>query len=178
LSEPGLWRGHDHVAKRRKFRATANRGAVHNAQNRLGSFQYAGENRMERIQHLEDPLRGVFADIDAAAENLAGRIDHDKFDVAAFAGKGNAVGKFPEHGFVQEIMFWPVQGHAGDAGLDAVIDKLEFFGPSAAWFGANLNGMTGWHGGFLPQEHLNRASNSMLARGEGRARLHSRRGAQ
>ena len=55
--------------------------------NRLGSFQNARENGMECIQHLKDTLRSVFADIDAAAKNLAGGIQHDEFDSARSATK-------------------------------------------------------------------------------------------
>ena len=104
---------------------------------------------MERVNHLEDALGGVFANINAAAENLAGGIEDDELDVVPFGDKNHAVGELTKHQFIEEIVLRAVQGHTGDTGLDAMLDKLKFFGMAALGFGPNLDRLTAWHGGIL-----------------------------
>jgi hypothetical protein len=67
-----------------------------------------------------------------------------------FAGKKDAVGNFAEHGFVQEIVIWAVQGEPSDTVVDPKFYEFKAFwlatyGSSCEFFGANrLN-----HGGLL-----------------------------
>jgi len=97
---------------------------------------------VKRFQHLVDALRGVFADIHAAAENFARGIDGDELDVVVFAGKKDAVGNFAEHGFVQEIVIWAVEGEPSDTIVDPKFYEFKAFwlatyGSSCEFFGTN-----------------------------------------
>jgi len=119
LSEAGFWRGDNHVAESGEFRAATDGRAVDDADDGLRSFEDAGEDGVERIEHLKNALGGVFADVNAAAENFAGGVEDDEFDVKALADVGNAVGHFAEHIFVEEIVVGAAEGHARDAGFDS-----------------------------------------------------------
>ncbi len=83
---------------------------------------------MKRVEHLKHALRGVFADVDSAAEDFAGRIDNDELDVIALAGMRDATGDFSQHGFIEEIVFRTVESHSRDAVFDAEFYALKFFG--------------------------------------------------
>jgi hypothetical protein len=59
-----------------------------------------------------------------------------------FAGKKDAVGNFAEHGFVQEIVIWAVQGEPSDAVVDPKFYEFKAFwlatyGSSCEFFGTN-----------------------------------------
>src|SRR5260370_19165443 len=82
---------------------------------------------MERLEHLVDALRRVFADVHAAAEDFARGIDGDELDVVAFAGENDAVGDFAEHGFVEEVMLGAIESEAGDAVVNAKFYELKVF---------------------------------------------------
>ena len=81
---------------------------------------------MEGIEHLEDALRGVFADVDAAAKHFARGIENDQFDVVAFAGVADAVRHFAKHGFVEKIVLRAGKSHARDAALATQLYKSKF----------------------------------------------------
>src|SRR5215469_15414335 len=172
LSEARFRRGNDEIAECGKLRTAPNCGAIHNGEDWFGSLQDASKDRVERIDHLENALRSVFAHVDAAAEHFAGGIKNDELDVVTLGDEGDAVGKLAEHRFVEKVVLRAIQGHAGDAGFDAMLDELKILRLAALGLGANLNsatnGWTGWHGG-SPWERAIQASKSMLARGNGEA---------
>ena len=154
LGEAGFWRGNHHVTERGEFRAAADGRAVDDADDGLGGFKDACENGVERVEHLKDAIGGVFADVDAAAENLAGGIEEDELDVEAIADVGDAVGHFAQHVFVEEIVVGAAEGHARDAGFNLQFYELEIRGIAAGGFGANLDvaigqgGAACFHGSF------------------------------
>src|SRR4029077_5342198 len=129
LREAGFGRGDDEIAEGSQFCAAADGRSVYNAKDGLADLQHCGERSVERFQHLVDALRGVFADIDAAAEDFAGGIDGDELDVVALAGENDAVGNFAEHAFVEEVVIRPVEGEAGDTVADA-----KFYEFKTLWF--------------------------------------------
>jgi hypothetical protein len=102
---------------------------------------------VESVEHLEHTLRSVFTHIDATAKNLTRGIEHDQFHVVPLTHKGNAIRQLAKHVFVQQIMFGAIQGHPGNAGFNAMLDKLELFGWTALWLGSDLNTGTAFHGG-------------------------------
>ena len=154
LGEAGFRRGNHHVAERGEFRASADRRTVDDTDDRLRGFKDACENGVERIEHLKDAIGGVFTDVDAAAKNLARRIEKDELDVVAVADVSDAVGHFAQHVFVEEIVVGTAEGHARDAGIKMQFYELEIRGIAAGGFGANLDvavGQSGaacFHGGF------------------------------
>ena len=91
-------------------------------------------------------------------KTLPGGIENDELDVVALGDKGDAVGEFAKHGFVEQIVFGTIQGHASDAGFDAMLDELEFFRMAALRFGLDFNGVTAWHDGILLPERAVLAS--------------------
>ena len=56
---------------------------------------------MKGFEHLENALRGVFADVDASGEDFAGGVENDELGVFGVAGEDDAVGDLTEHGFVE-----------------------------------------------------------------------------
>ena len=154
LGEAGFRRGNHHVAERSEFRASANGRTVDNTDDGLRGFKDACENGVERVQHLKDTIGGVFADVDAAAKNLAGGIEKDEFHIVAVADVSDAVGHFAQHVFVEEIVVGTAEGHARDAGINMQFYELEIRGIAAGGFSANLDvaigqcGAACFHGGF------------------------------
>jgi len=140
LREAGL-RSSDHeIAESGQLGAAADGWTVYDAENRLADLQHGGERGLKRIEHLVDTLRGVFADVDAAAENLAGGIDGDELHVITLAGENDAVGNLTEHGFVEEVVIGAIEGEAGDAGVHAKFYEFEIFGFAAYGSGGELLG--------------------------------------
>lgn len=154
LSEARFRRGDDQIAECGEFRASADGRAVDDAENRLGCFEDAGENGVKRVEHLENALGSIFADVNAAAEYLAGGIEDDELHVGAFARVGDAVDKFAQEAFVEEIVLGAVEGHASDAGVELKFHELKIGGIPADGFGANLDvaigksGAADFHRGF------------------------------
>jgi hypothetical protein len=68
------------------------------------------------VKHLEDAFRSVFADINTAAEDFAGGVEDDEFDLLVIGDKRNAIHQLAKHVFVQEVVLRTIQGHAGRAG--------------------------------------------------------------
>src|SRR5579859_5047142 len=118
-------RGNHQVAKSGQLRAAADGRAVHHANHRLAHFEHAGEGCVKRVEHLENALRGIFADVDAAAKYFTRGIEDDEFDLGALAGEGDAIGEFAKHAFIKEIVFGTVQRHTSDAAFDAHFHVFE-----------------------------------------------------
>ena len=154
LSEAGFRRGDHQIAECGEFRAAADGRTVDDANDGLGGFEDADEDGVKRVEHLENTLGGVFADVNAAAENLASGIEYDEFRVGALAGVGDAINQFAKHVFVEEIMVGTVEGHARNAGFEMEFYELKIGGIAAGGFGANLDVAIGkscaacFHGSF------------------------------
>ena len=56
---------------------------------------------LEGFEHLIHALRGVLADVDAAAEGFARGVDDDELDVIVVPGEDDAVGDFAKHSFIE-----------------------------------------------------------------------------
>src|SRR6266481_2080019 len=82
---------------------------------------------MKRVEHLKDALRGVFADINSAAEHFASRIDDNQLDRVAFTGMRDPPGDLAEHGFIEKVVIRTVERHSCDAVCDAELYMLELF---------------------------------------------------
>src|SRR5579859_234565 len=128
LGEARFGRGDDEVAERRELRAAANGRTIHNANDGLAELEHAGKSGVKSVEHLEDALGGVFANVNAAAENFARGVENDQFDVVALAGIADAVRHFAEHGLVKKIMFGAAHGHASYAAVATELDELELIG--------------------------------------------------
>ena len=87
LRETRFRRGDDQVAERGQLGATADGRTVYDADDRLADFEHAGEGGVKGFEHLEDALRGVFADVDAARENFAGGVEDDELGFFGVAGE-------------------------------------------------------------------------------------------
>src|SRR5215831_11558226 len=133
LGEARLGRGDDEVAEGRKFRTAADGRTIHDRDDRLAELQHAGKSGMKGVEHLENALRGILANVDAAAKDFAGGIENDQFDVVALASITDAVGHFAEHGFVEKIVLGAAHGHPGDAAVAAELDEFEFVGRALYW---------------------------------------------
>jgi hypothetical protein len=101
------------------------------------------------VKHLEDALRSVLADINAAAEDFAGRIEDDEFDLFVIGDKRDAIHQLAKHVFVQEVVLRTIQGQAGHAGIEAKLDMLKFLGVAAFGYCTNFHGRTTFHDGYL-----------------------------
>jgi hypothetical protein len=56
------------------------------------------------------------------------------------AGENDAVSDFAQHGFVEQVVVWAIQGQAGDALANAEFNELEAFGLAAYCSGRELLG--------------------------------------
>src|SRR3984893_9010892 len=142
LSKPRFGSSDDQITEGGQLRAAADGRAVDDADDGFANFQHARERSVKSVEHLKDALRGILADVNAAAENFAGGIKNNQFDVAAFACVIDSVGDFAEHRFVEEIVFRAVEGHPRDAVFNAVLHELKLFrfaplGPGYQLFGVN-----------------------------------------
>lgn len=146
LGKAGFWRGDDQVAKRGEFRAAADGRAVDNTDDRLRGFENTHKNGVKCIEHLKYSIGGVFADVDATAENLAGGIEDDEFHVGTLAGVGDAVNQFAKHEFVEEIVVRAVESHARGVGFDTEFHILKIGRIAARGIGANLDVAIGQSG--------------------------------
>ena len=82
---------------------------------------------MERVEQLEHaPLR-VFAQLDAAAESLRGRIEDDQLDIALLAESIDAAGQLAEHAFVQQVVFGAVEREPRHFAFDVHFHELKIF---------------------------------------------------
>jgi hypothetical protein len=140
LGEARFRRGHDQVAERGQLGATADGRAIYDADDRLADFEHAGEDGVEGFEHLEDALRSVFSDVDAAGENFAGGIEDHELDFFGGAGEENAVGDFAEHGLVEKIVVGAVESHAGDVFVDAELYGFELAGVTARGLRGEIGG--------------------------------------
>jgi hypothetical protein len=139
LSETGFRRGDDQIAERGKLRTAADGRTVDDADDGLGGFEDTDKDGVKCVEHLKHAIGGVFANINAAAENLAGGIEDDKFHVGALTGVGDAVNQFPEHAFVKKIVVGTIEGHARNTGLEMKFYKLKIGRIAAGGIGANLD---------------------------------------
>src|SRR4029077_19287625 len=124
LCKARLGCGDDQVTEGGKLRSAADRGSVDDANDRLCDIHHGCKSGVKSVEHLENTLRSVFADLDTAAEDLAGRIQQNDLDVLAGTNMLDAFGQFAQHGFVEEVMFRAAQGHASDAAVQT--DFYEF----------------------------------------------------
>jgi hypothetical protein len=158
LSKAGFRRGDNQIAERGKLRTAADSRAVDHTDDGLRGFEDADEYGVKSIEHLKYAIGGVFADVNAAAENLATGIKDDEFHIGALAGVGDAVDQFAEHAFVEEIVLGTIQGHSGDAAFEMKFYKLKIGRIAARGIGANLDvaisngGAAGFHRVFLLRE--------------------------
>src|SRR5205085_996184 len=128
LSKARFGSGDNQVAESRELRTATNGRTVHDGNDRYAEFKHAGEGSVEGIEHLENALRSVFADVDAATKDFACRIENDQLDVVALSGITDAVRHFTKHGFVEKIVLRAIEGHAGDAAIATQLQEFEFFG--------------------------------------------------
>lgn len=128
LGETRFGRGDDEVTESRELRAAADGRTIDNANDGLAEFEHAGKSGMKSVEHLEDTLRSVFADVDATAKDFASGVEDDQFDVVTLAGIADAIRHFAEHGFVEKIVLGAAHGHAGDAAVATELDEFEFVG--------------------------------------------------
>src|SRR5690242_14858393 len=128
LGKPRFGRGDHKVTEGREFRTAANGRTIYHANDGLAEFKHARKSGMKGIEHLEDALGSVFADVNSAAKDFASGIKDNQFDVIALAGVADAVGHFAEHGFVEEVVLGAVHGHARDAAVATELYELEFVG--------------------------------------------------
>src|SRR5690348_6433275 len=128
LGEARLGRGDDEIAEGRELRAAADGRPIDDTDDRLAKLEHAGKSGMKRVEHLENALGSVFADVNAAAEDFACGIEDDQFDFVALAGIADAVRHFAKHGFVEKIVLGAVHGHAGDTAVATELDEFEFVG--------------------------------------------------
>src|ERR1700686_2222503 len=101
LREAGFGRGDDQIAEGGQFRATADGRTVDDADHGLADFEHAGKGGLKGFEHLVHALRGVLADVNAAAEDFARGVDDDELNVIVISGEGDAVGDFAKHGFIE-----------------------------------------------------------------------------
>src|SRR5215472_1622052 len=128
LSKARLGSSNHEVSKSRELRAATDGRTVHDADDRLAEFEHAGKSGVEGVEHLEDALGGIFADVDATTKDFAGGIENNQLDVVALAGIVDAVGHFAKHGLIEKIVLGAVEGHAGDAAVATQLHEFEFFG--------------------------------------------------
>ena len=126
LGEACFGSGNHKVTESGQLRAATDGRTIYDADNGLAQFEHSGEGSVEGVQHLKDALRSVFADVDAAAKNFAGRIENDQFDVLALAGVSDAVRHFAKHGFVEKIVLRAGEGHARDTTVAPQLHEFEF----------------------------------------------------
>src|SRR6267154_6145580 len=94
----------DEIAESGEFGASANGWAVYDAEDGLADLEHSGKGSLESFQHLVDTLRGVLADVNAAAKDFAGRVYDYELDFIVLAGEYDAVGDFAEHGLIEEVV--------------------------------------------------------------------------
>src|SRR5207248_602044 len=128
LGETRLGRSDDEIAEGREFRTAADGRTIHHANDGLAELEHARKSGMKGIEHLEDALGSVLADVNTAAKDFASGIENNQFDVVAPAGVADAVCHFAEHGLVEKIMLGAAHGHAGNAAIAAELDEFEFVG--------------------------------------------------
>jgi hypothetical protein len=124
LCKARLGCGDDHVAEGGELRSAADRGSVDHANDRLCDVHHGCKSSVKGVEHLENTLRSVFANLDAATEDLAGRIEENDLDVFAGTNMLDAFGQLAQHGLVEKIVFRAAQGHASDAAVQT--DFYEF----------------------------------------------------
>jgi len=106
---------------------------------------------VKRVKHLEDALRSVFAYINTAAEDFAGGVEDDEFDLFVAGDKRDAIHQLAKHAFVQEIVLRAIQGQPGHAGIEAKLDILKFLGVAAFGLCTNFHAVASFHDrGLLP----------------------------
>lgn len=125
LGETGFGSGDYEIAESSQFGSAADCGAVDHADDGLAGFEHSGESGVEGVEHLKDALRCVFTDIDPTAKNLAGGVENDELDLFAFAGEGNSLGDFTQHGFVEEIVIRAAESYARDSGIEAELNEFK-----------------------------------------------------
>src|SRR6202007_1045116 len=132
----------------------------------LADFQDARQSRMERVEQLKHALRGVFADVNSAAEHFACRIQNNQLDVIAPVGQSESSGNFAEHGLVEKIVFRTIQGHFCDARIDAEIHMLKLAGLAPSFGVDRLNHLrcSSVRMPFLTREDDSKKPKPMLAR--------------
>src|SRR5216684_6668996 len=127
LGEARLWRGNDQVSKRRQLRSAPDGRAVHNAHHGLAHLEHCRKRSVKRVQHLENALRGVLADVNASAKDLARGVQHDELRFVGFTGSFHAHGQLAQHRLVQQVVFGAVERHPRRGSFDAETHVLELF---------------------------------------------------
>src|SRR3989440_6007675 len=64
LSKARFGSSNNEVSESRELRAATDGRTVHDADDRLAEFEHAGESGVEGVEHLEDTLGRIFADVD------------------------------------------------------------------------------------------------------------------